>query len=138
MQKPSLFLFVPILALAALTACGGNKSTDTTTTTQNQPAAAPSANAMGGGAMSGAVAPVPATLHCGATAPVWANTKSHAYHLASDPLYGKTKHGQYMCASTAVAQGYHPAGSKAGGAMNGGHHHNKSGAMQAQPQPSPT
>jgi len=91
---------------------------------------------MTGGMAAGAAAPVPASLHCGATAPVWANSKSHVYHTSTDPLYGKTKHGQYMCAQTAVAQGYHAAGPR--GAMPGSKRHHKSGSMMALPQPSPT
>lgn len=141
MRKNRLILAVPLLALAALTACGGGKSsTTTTTTTQSQtaasPAASPAATAAGGSMMNAAVnatqAPVPASLHCGATAPVWVNTKRHTYHTASDPYYGKTKNGQYMCASAAAAAGYHAAGTRRR------HHGAKSGSMQAQPQPSPT
>jgi len=141
MKKSAMFLAVPVLALAALTACGGgSKSTTSTTTTQNQaaasPAASPAGGSMTGGMAAGAAAPVPASLHCGATAPVWANSKSHVYHTSTDPLYGKTKHGQYMCAQTAVAQGYHAAGPR--GAMPGSKRHHKSGSMMALPQPSPT
>jgi hypothetical protein len=57
----------------------------------------------------GKPAAIPPMLQCGAVQPVWVNIRSHAYHLPSDPLYGRTKHGQYMCPSTAKAQGYHPA-----------------------------
>jgi hypothetical protein len=138
MRKNRLILAVPVLALAALTACGGGKSstTTTTTTTQSQTAASPgvspAATAAGGSMMSAATqAPIPASLHCGAAAPVWVNTKRHTYHTASDPYYGKTKNGQYMCASAAVAAGYHAAGTRR-------HHGSMSGSMQAQPQPSPT
>lgn len=143
MQNNRLILAVPVLALAALTACGGGKSsTTTTTTTQSQAAASPAATAAAGGSMMNAAvnatqAPIPASLHCGATAPVWVNTKRHTYHTASDPYYGKTKNGQYMCASAAVAAGDHPAGSRG---MRGHHRRSgsMSGSMQAQPQPSPT
>ncbi|MFN2450515.1 MAG: hypothetical protein ABR508_12130 [Candidatus Baltobacteraceae bacterium] len=135
MQKFFSLLLPAAIALAALTACGGGTK-NTSTTTQNQAASSPAAGAMSGAAMGGA----PASLHCGATAPVWANSKSHVYHTSSDPLYGKTKHGRYMCAQTAIAQGYHAANSKAGtsAAMRSGKRHHKGGSMMAQPQPSPT
>ncbi|HET7814693.1 MAG TPA: hypothetical protein VFL13_10010 [Candidatus Baltobacteraceae bacterium] len=141
MRINRLIAAVPLLALAALTACGGGKSSTTTTTTQSQTAASPAATAAGGSmtsAQANAVqAPIPASLHCGAVAPVWVNTKRHTYHTANDPYYGKTKNGQYMCASAAVAAGYHLAGSRG----TRGHHRkggSMSGSMQAQPEPSPT
>lgn len=41
---------------------------------------------------------------------VWASMgKSKAYHLSSSKLYGKTKHGAYVCKATADAAGYHQA-----------------------------
>ena len=115
----------------ALVACGGgskdSSSTSTTTTTQSSPASNAtdaSGNAMSGGSMSGgsmsggsmaagAMATVPPTLNCGAVKPVWANTKTHVYHEPNDPMYGRTKHGEYLCPSQAKAQGYHKAGSRA-------------------------
>jgi hypothetical protein len=58
-------------------------------------------------------APVPAGMSCaGGAAPVWVNTKSKAYHMSSDPLYGKTKKGKYMCEADAKAAGDHLAGAK--------------------------
>ncbi len=56
------------------------------------------------------MAPVPKSLHCSG-AVVWANTKRKSFHLAGDPYYGRTRHGEYMCQEAAVSQGYHPAGS---------------------------
>ena len=53
--------------------------------------------------------PVPRSLHCSG-AVVWANPARKNYHMAGDPYYGRTRHGQYMCEETATAQGYHPAG----------------------------
>ena len=140
MRKNRLITALPILALAALTACGGGgkSSTTTSTTTQSQTAASPAAGgSMMNAAGNAAQAPIPASLHCGATAPVWVNTKRHTYHTASDPYYGKTKSGQYMCASAAVAAGYHAAGTRG---TRGAHHRkgSMSGSMQAQPEPSPT
>jgi hypothetical protein len=76
-----------------------------------------------GGAMSRAAAPVPASLNCGAVQPVWVNEKTHVYHEPSDPMYGKTRHGMYMCPSAAVKAGYH----KASGMM--GKHNKSSSSM---------
>jgi hypothetical protein len=43
-------------------------------------------------------------------------------------MYGRTKHGKYMCLRDAVNSGYHAAGVR---------HHNGAGGMQAQPSASP-
>jgi hypothetical protein len=43
---------------------------------------------------------------CGAGDPaVWVNTKSKVFHSSADPLFGKTKHGGYMCTAAALAAG---------------------------------
>lgn len=122
-------------AIVALAACGGGKSTTSSTTTTNgvmtnqsaNPSPSTVANApMGGMTASGeAMAPgtlatVPPGMTCGAVQPVWVNTKSHVYHEPSDPYYGRTKHGEYMCPSQAVKQGYHKAGSRAMHSTSGG------------------
>jgi len=41
---------------------------------------------------------------------VWVNLNSKAYHAGTDPLYGKTKHGQFMSKDDADKAGYHMAG----------------------------
>jgi hypothetical protein len=64
-----------------------------------------------GSAMAGAVAAIPADLNCGAVKPVWVNPKTKVYHEPSDPLYGKTKHGKYMCPADAAKAGFHKASS---------------------------
>jgi hypothetical protein len=98
---------------------------------------------------------------CPGDQPVWVNTRSKAYHLADDPLYGKTKHGTFMCKAAADAAGDHQAkghggamkgASPAPGAMtspsaamspapgaspSGHHHHRHHGAGSASPAPSP-
>jgi hypothetical protein len=119
-------------------------TTTTTTTTQSSPGASPAASPAAGaaaspaasplaspvaspaasavaspsnGAMMGArgtPAPIPGSLHCGAQGPVWVNTRSHVYHVASDPMYGRTVHGKYMCLRAAVNAGNRAAGQHAG------------------------
>ncbi|MDQ6931107.1 MAG: hypothetical protein M3126_10650 [Candidatus Eremiobacteraeota bacterium] len=140
-------IFTAVLLALAIAGCGGGKSTTTTTTTngatpvsetQRENAALP----------QGAMAPVPAGLNCGATKPVWANAHTKAYHEAGDPYYGRTKRGQYMCASAAAAQGYHAAGTghmsnaNSNGSMGGStkrkHHRNGGGSMNAYPDATAT
>jgi hypothetical protein len=38
------------------------------------------------------------------------NTSTHVYHEPTDPYYGKTKHGKYLCPSAAKKEGDRPAG----------------------------
>lgn len=115
-------------AAAALAACGGHRTSSTTTTTQSNgvmtdqganpspstAVAAPAGgiNAAGQPMAPGTLATEPPGLNCGAVRAVWVNEKSHVYHEPSDPYYGRTKHGRYMCPSQAKAQGYHKAGGK--------------------------
>jgi hypothetical protein len=75
-------------------------------------AMASAGNAMQGAAgAAGATAQVPADLKC-TDAVVWVNTKTHVYHMSTDPMYGKTKKGSYMCEGAAKAAGDHMAGGK--------------------------
>ena len=125
-----------VTIIVALAACGGGKSetSSSTTTTTNgvttnesaNPSPSSAAYAPAGGMASngeamapGTLATVPPGMTCGAVQPVWVNTKTHVYHEPSDPYYGRTKHGQYLCPSQAKKEGYHKAGGK----------HEKSGAM---------
>ena len=118
-----------IAAALSLSACGGGKKAA-------QPTAAPAAPAQNsyagspGGMEGAAPAMMPPTLHCGSQPVVWANTKRHVYHMASDPYYGRTKSGQYMCMRDAENAGYHAAGSR--------HHHRMTTAPGAMAQPSPS
>jgi hypothetical protein len=126
------------LLITALGACGHGSSTTTTSknasngvmnTTVANPSPTNVANQPMGGmdnsgnAMApGTLATVPPDVQCGAVLPVWVNTSTHVYHVSTDPYYGRTKHGQYMCPSQAKAAGYHASG----GAMN--KYHRKSGS----------
>lgn len=111
-----------VLLVTALAACGANKGSQSAADASAQPAAtsgsASSANAMAGarGAMvtssplaAGRVKPVPGNVNCNGVPPVWANPRSHVYHEPNDRLYGRTKHGMYMCPTQAMAAGYHKA-----------------------------
>ena len=50
-----------------------------------------------------------------ATGQVWVNLKSKVYHCAGDRYYGKTKSGEFLPESQAVAQGFRPDHGKACG-----------------------
>ena len=141
MSFPKMLLATAALALLA--ACGGgDKSANAAASAAaSDAAAAPSAAASAGvaaekaagGAMASAgnamasagnsmqnAADAATKPNCGSDNVVWVNTKSHAYHMPNDPMYGKTKHGQYMCEAAAKAAGDHMAGSmkmKGGDAM---------------------
>lgn len=124
-----------VTALIALAACGGAKNQSSSaanptasgngimTSETANPSPSTGANAPMGGMNAsgepmapGTLATQPPGLSCGAVQPVWVNSKTHVYHVSSDPLYGRTKHGQYMCPSEAVKEGYHKA-------AGGKHHH---------------
>ena len=46
-----------------------------------------------------------ARSNCRGDAVVWANTKSHVYHLPGTPKFGNTKHGAFMCQADADRSG---------------------------------
>jgi hypothetical protein len=51
-----------------------------------------------------------ASAHCPGDTVVWSTlSKSKSYHLASSNLYGKTKHGAYICKGDATSYGFHQA-----------------------------
>jgi hypothetical protein len=51
-----------------------------------------------------------ASAHCPGDTVVWSTlSKSKSYHLASSKLYGKTRHGGYVCKADATAFGFHQA-----------------------------
>lgn len=80
----------PMLALVAvafvtLAACSGHKPT-------NAASAEPGA-----------------TPNCNGQPPVWTIARAKVFLLPGDALYGRTKHGAYVCRSEAQARGYRPA-----------------------------
>ena len=114
------------IAAAVLAACGGGSSSSNSAATDNTsngamatasaPAAATSeAPAAAGSEAPGAMPAAGTKPDCGAVQPVWVNLKTKVYHEPSDPMYGKTKKGEYLCPADAKKQGFHPAG----GAMKG-------------------
>jgi hypothetical protein len=95
---------VVAVALFSLPACGSGKSSKAAAT-NGALTAPPEATSTSSTANGGAIP------DCGAVQAVWANLNTKVYHTSSDPLYGKTKHGEYLCPSQATAQGFHAAGS---------------------------
>ena len=105
MQNIRMTFAVFVVAFGLVACGGGNKGTSMATTgpvTEGQRES--------GALPLTAQKPVPAGLNCGATKPVWVNMHTKAYHESDSPYYGRTKNGQYMCASAAAAAGYHAAG----------------------------
>ena len=50
---------------------------------------------------------------CGGGNVVWGNASTKVFHVQGDQYYGHTKHGAFMCKSTAAAAGFHQAGQTA-------------------------
>jgi hypothetical protein len=64
-------------------------------------------------AAAGQYASLPEAQHaCGTDPVVWGNTNSHVYHPQGAPLFGKTKHGAYLCQGAAGQAGFHAAGQR--------------------------
>ncbi len=120
---------IALVAACAVAACGQKASTRTNTAITPAPVAstygAPygtqrrhrhgysgamqSSNGMGNPNRETSQAPIPPNLGCTNSRPVWVNTRTKVYHVPEDPLYGRTRHGQYMCENDAVAAGDHAA-----------------------------
>ena len=50
---------------------------------------------------------------CGGANVVWGNASTKVFHVQEDRYYGHTKHGAFMCRSTATAEGFHQSGQTA-------------------------
>jgi hypothetical protein len=105
-----------LCAVTILAGCGGGGSsssgspTATPGTTMAMPAATTEAQRERGALPLAQAAPVPQGLQCSGDVMVWVNLKSKAYHDSTDPFFGRTKNGKYMCKTDAVNAGYHAAG----------------------------
>ena len=112
MRQLKIVTFVASVALyVALTGCGGGGSSNS----NSGPAANPTATSVIQGEQNAlplsVAAKIPAGLRCPSRDIVWVNMHTKAFHDPGDPWYGRTKNGQYMCRSDAIAAGDHPAGS---------------------------
>lgn len=83
------------LGLAVLAGCSNGKSS----------------NAASGGRAGEArtAASAAATPDCNGQSPVWAVAGAKVYLTSGDRRYGKTKRGEYLCLSQALAEGYRHA-----------------------------
>jgi hypothetical protein len=106
-----------ICAAAILVGCGGGGSSSSTSTPTPGAMAAPGATMEAQhthGAPLAQAAPVPPGLKCTGDVMVWVNLDRKSYHESTDPYFGRTKSGKYMCKADAVTAGYHAAGAMHG------------------------
>lgn len=101
----SFGLCLALIAAGFLAACSGNQTPVSTGTV----APATPMSGMQNSMPMGKPAAIPKSLKCKGEI-VWVNMTKKTYHAASDPWYGRTKHGQYMCKAAAIEAGYHAAG----------------------------
>lgn len=128
-----LRLPLAILALVAIAACGGGKSSSNAGSSGGSNAGSSagsmggsSGGSTGGGSMGSEGGAASANMpNCGAVQPVWVNLRTKKYHEEGDPAYGHTKHGEYLCPSAARQQGF----VRAGGGSYRHHKHRSSGSM---------
>ena len=100
-------------------ACSGHKgvkdwygeSAAATKTTAAAPAATPAEPPPAKAASNKMASTAPAPG--GGAGQVWVNTESHVYHCQGTKWYGKTKQGQYLTESAAMAAGAHADHGKA-------------------------
>ncbi len=104
-MRALVLLSIVGITLAGIVACGGGKSSNA----NNAASTGASRSAATAEPMEGAAANV-APPNCGAVQAVWVNLKTKVYHEPSDPYYGKTAHGEYLCPSAAKAKGFRPSG----------------------------
>jgi hypothetical protein len=111
--------FAAICAAAIIAGCGGGSSSSTSSTPTPGAMAATTGAPMSAQHVRGALplaqaAPVPQGLTCSGDVIVWVNLPRKSYHASTDPYFGRTKNGKYMCKADAVTAGYHAAGAMHG------------------------
>ncbi|HEY7981879.1 MAG TPA: hypothetical protein VID19_10390 [Candidatus Eremiobacteraceae bacterium] len=122
-------ILAAVCSAAVVAGCGGGGSSGSSSATATpgaaaaMPAATTEAQRERGSLPLAQAAPVPQGLQCSGDVMVWVNLKSKAYHDSTDPFFGRTKNGKYMCKTDAVNAGYHAAGAA--------HAHNKAPAPAA-------
>jgi hypothetical protein len=105
-------IVICIAAIALLAGCGQKASTRNNSVVSPAPVASGGGQSQSQGGVSAAsAAPVPTGMDCAGGQPVWINERSHVYHVAGDPWYGRTKHGRYLCERDARKEGYHESSS---------------------------
>ena len=113
-NKRFLSSFAAICAVALLSGCGGggsdNSSTSATATATGSPAMTSGSHHGYMGKPLAKAVPVPADLHCDGDVVVWVNLKTKAFHESTDPFFGRTMNGKYLCKADAVTAGDHESG----------------------------
>jgi hypothetical protein len=110
--------FAAVCAAAIIAGCGGGGSSSSSPTATPGAMTAMPAATMGASRVRtlplAQAAAVPQGLQCSGDVMVWVNLKSKSYHASTDPYFGRTKNGKYMCKADAVTAGYHAAGAMHG------------------------
>jgi hypothetical protein len=99
-------------AASTMTAPAAKTTTAPATTTTSKAAAKTAAKTAASGVPANEqfTTAAAATASCPTDTVVWASLgKSKAFHLSTSKLYGKTKHGAYVCEKAATAAGLHQA-----------------------------
>jgi len=99
-----------IVAAAVLAGCGGGSQSSSSQATA-APTATTEAQREQAALPTSSMQPIPKDLGCSGNDVVWVNMNTKSYHESSDPYFGRTKNGKYMCKAAADAAGYHMAGS---------------------------
>lgn len=109
-------IVICLAAAALLAGCGQKATSRTHSAISPAPVATPqpslSPAAASAASATGSAAPVPSSLNCAPSQPVWINERTHVYHVAGDPYYGRTKHGRYLCETDARKEGFRAAHSR--------------------------
>jgi hypothetical protein len=98
---------------ATSTAAAAPAAATTAAAPASAPAPAPAAAPAQTAPTKGSPAPSVAQAPGGGPGLVWVNSASKVYHCSTDRWYGKTKAGEYMSESDAIAKGNHADHGKA-------------------------